>query len=91
MREAVEFIKEFGDEETIAKVKGKAGDEAKTEAASGNGNMMAIYTDGSSLSNGRLGAVAGVGVFFGTDDPRYVHSVVPLRGLFLVIWRERAS
>lgn len=31
-----------------------------------------IYTDGSALSNGRAGAVAGVGVYFGPNDQRYV-------------------
>lgn len=31
---------------------------------------LRIYTDGSSLGNGKLGAVAGVGVFFGNNDPR---------------------
>ncbi|KAL2753673.1 hypothetical protein ACRALDRAFT_2126496 [Sodiomyces alcalophilus JCM 7366] len=78
MLEAVEFIEEFGDTETIAKVKGKAGADGATSTkkttttTSVDGNMAAIYTDGSSLSNGRLGAVAGVGVFFGTDDPRNV-------------------
>lgn len=30
-----------------------------------------IYTDGSTLGNGRTGAVAGVGVFFGPGDRRY--------------------
>ncbi|ROT40306.1 putative ribonuclease H [Sodiomyces alkalinus F11] len=80
MREAVEFIEEYGDAETIAKVKGQGGSGAattrkttvQTDATAVNGDMMAIYTDGSSLSNGRRGAAAGVGVFFGTDDPRNV-------------------
>lgn len=31
-----------------------------------------IYTDGACRANGQHGAVAGVGVFFGKDDPRYV-------------------
>lgn len=31
-----------------------------------------VYTDGSSLGNGRVGATAGVGVFFGESDPRFV-------------------
>lgn len=29
-----------------------------------------VYTDGSSLGNGKLGAVGGVGVYFGPQDPR---------------------
>lgn len=35
-------------------------------------DLLEIYTDGSTLSNGQTGAVAGVGVFFGDGDPRYV-------------------
>lgn len=35
-------------------------------------NIPCIYTDGSSLANGRAGAVAGVGVYFGAGDPRLV-------------------
>ena len=31
-----------------------------------------IHTDGSSLGNGQSGAYAGVGVYFGPDDKRYV-------------------
>lgn len=34
--------------------------------------LVKIYTDGSSLGNGRQGAVAGVGVYFGPRDKRYV-------------------
>ena len=41
------------------------------------GSMLRIYTDGSSLGNGQNGAIAGVGVFFGPDDPRYT-SFLPL-------------
>lgn len=35
-------------------------------------NLEEIYTDGSALSNGQDGAVAGIGVFFGDGDPRFV-------------------
>ena len=31
---------------------------------------LRIYTDGSSLRNGQLGALAGIGVYFGPCDPR---------------------
>lgn len=34
--------------------------------------LQEIYTDGSTLANGQDGAVAGVGVFFGDSDPRFV-------------------
>ncbi|KAH7411842.1 ribonuclease H-like domain-containing protein [Phaeosphaeria sp. MPI-PUGE-AT-0046c] len=37
-----------------------------------------VYTDGSALGNGKLGAVGGVGVYFGPSDPRNVSE--PLRG-----------
>ncbi|KAH6885899.1 ribonuclease H-like domain-containing protein, partial [Thelonectria olida] len=33
-------------------------------------DVLRIYTDGSSLSNGKKGSRAGLGVFFGTNDPR---------------------
>ncbi|KIW99455.1 uncharacterized protein Z518_11194 [Rhinocladiella mackenziei CBS 650.93] len=36
--------------------------------------MLRIYTDGSSLRNGQAGARAGVGVFFGPQDPKYDES-----------------
>lgn len=32
--------------------------------------VLEIYTDGSALKNGRVGAVAGVGVYFGQNDSR---------------------
>jgi ribonuclease HI len=32
--------------------------------------MLNIYTDGSSIKNGRVGARAGVGVYFGPGDDR---------------------
>ncbi|KAI1766612.1 hypothetical protein GGR53DRAFT_203307 [Hypoxylon sp. FL1150] len=35
-------------------------------------DVIHVYTDGSSLSNGRAGAVAGVGVWFGEGDERNV-------------------
>ncbi|KAJ9601987.1 hypothetical protein H2200_013546 [Cladophialophora chaetospira] len=36
--------------------------------------MLRIFTDGSSLSNGQAGARAGVGVYFGPQDPKYATS-----------------
>lgn len=35
--------------------------------------MLRIYTDGSSLKNGRTQAAAGVGVYFGPGDSRFVY------------------
>jgi hypothetical protein len=40
-----------------------------------SGNALQIYTDGSSLANGKAGAMAGVGVFFGNGDARYEDSL----------------
>lgn len=37
-----------------------------------SGGLEEVYTDGSTLNNGQEGAVAGVGVFFGDGDPRYI-------------------
>lgn len=34
------------------------------------GSMLRVYTDGSALRNGQVGAFAGVGVYFGNSDPR---------------------
>jgi ribonuclease HI len=38
-----------------------------------------VYTDGSSLGNGKVGAVGGVGVYFGPNDSRSVHNGHSLR------------
>ncbi|KAI9789001.1 MAG: hypothetical protein M1833_002788 [Piccolia ochrophora] len=35
-------------------------------------NTLRVHTDGSSLGNGRMAAVAGVGVYFGKDDQRNI-------------------
>lgn len=34
--------------------------------------MLVVWTDGACQGNGRDGAVAGVGVWFGEDDPRNI-------------------
>jgi ribonuclease HI len=38
--------------------------------------LARIYTDGSCLGNGKAGCFAGIGVFFGPDDPRNVSWVL---------------
>ncbi|KAL2149081.1 hypothetical protein VTH82DRAFT_1767 [Thermothelomyces myriococcoides] len=40
--------------------------------ATSRSGVVVIYTDGSSLGNGRNGASAGVGVYFGPGDPRNI-------------------
>ncbi|EON61779.1 hypothetical protein W97_00995 [Coniosporium apollinis CBS 100218] len=52
---------------------------AKKKMAKGDSqnSMLRIYTDGSSLGNGKNGAIAGVGVFFGPGDKRNVSEPLP--------------
>jgi ribonuclease HI len=40
--------------------------------------VISVYTDGSSLGNGKVGAVGGVGVYFGPNDSRSVYVVTPV-------------
>lgn len=64
--EGVKGVKAVKDqtEEPIAK-------RAKKSSSSGSkSRTLKVYTDGSALGNGRLGAVAGVGVYFGDGDKR---------------------
>jgi ribonuclease HI len=56
-----------GIEEPVAKKRKTA--KNVTKAPHG---LVIVYTDGSSLGNGRAGATAGVGVYFGDNDPRFV-------------------
>ncbi len=49
----------------------------KMKPSGSDGGVLHIYTDGSSLSNGKAGAVAGVGVFFGSGDARCASVVLP--------------
>jgi ribonuclease HI len=49
-------------------------------------SVPVIYTDGSSLGNGRSGASAGVGVFFGVGDPRYA---IPAHSPLLFAWKQQ--
>ncbi|RFU26132.1 hypothetical protein B7463_g10210, partial [Scytalidium lignicola] len=50
----------------------------QTPVSQKEGNFLRVYTDGSSRGNGKTGAMAGVGVFFGEGDPRNVSE--PLAG-----------
>lgn len=47
-------------------------------AGMGRDGVLRIYTDGSSRGNGKVGALAGVGVYFGKNDPRNLAE--PLQG-----------
>lgn len=50
------------------------------------GNTIHIYTDGACRANGRKGAVAGVGVYFGPGDKRYVLCHLPSLGSIEMQW-----
>ncbi|KKZ64589.1 ribonuclease HI [[Emmonsia] crescens] len=53
-------------------------DKVPTKQQPGRPGPLKIYTDGSSLRNGTMGAKAGVGVYFGPGDERNVSE--PLKG-----------
>ncbi|KAF9572475.1 hypothetical protein EC968_009861 [Mortierella alpina] len=44
----------------------------RVSSSASSSDTMIIYTDGSSLGNGKMGSQAGLGVFFGVNDPRNV-------------------
>ncbi|KAK8200000.1 RNase H domain-containing protein [Phyllosticta capitalensis] len=48
----------------------------KMPTGESKGGVLKIYTDGSSLGNGKKGAIAGVGVFFGPLDERNVSTAL---------------
>ncbi|GJC82308.1 ribonuclease H [Colletotrichum liriopes] len=102
--DALDFIREWGDEQTIADAeKGAVNGTTvpppqktavkaeKSEDVSDSDDLSVVsedtpikpeaelspiftkvYTDGSSLGNGNVGSTAGVGVYFGPNDPRNV-------------------
>ncbi|CAM1510404.1 Fc.00g007390.m01.CDS01 [Cosmosporella sp. VM-42] len=83
--EAVAYIKQFGNRETIEALGEvvESESELQEEAAPAkkvkvapvteiDEDTLVIYTDGSSLANGKKGARAGLGVFFGHGDPRNI-------------------
>ncbi|TGJ86076.1 hypothetical protein E0Z10_g2706 [Xylaria hypoxylon] len=82
--EAIEFIRTHGNEEAqewllkegvqppSKKIKSKTSGQPDGEVMEDEPGVLRIFTDGSSLSNGRAGATAGVGVFFGEGDKRNV-------------------
>ncbi|KAK5635242.1 hypothetical protein RRF57_010954 [Xylaria bambusicola] len=83
--EAIEFIRTYGNEEAQAWLlnesveppskrtkKTKTSNDLDGDIVEDEPDVLRIFTDGSSLANGRAGATAGVGVFFGEDDERNV-------------------
>ncbi|OTA96729.1 hypothetical protein M434DRAFT_95197 [Hypoxylon sp. CO27-5] len=80
--DAIEYIRMHGNEEAQkvlldtavepAAKKSKKSTAGEDLVAQDGPDVQHVYTDGSSLSNGRAGAVAGVGVWFGHGDIRNV-------------------
>jgi ribonuclease HI len=73
--EAEEFVASGG---KTTKVKPSAAKKAKTAAGAERekklreDGALKVWTDGAARGNGKKGAEAGVGVFFGVDDARFV-------------------
>lgn len=83
--EALQFVRSGGKSSTVVKSEkkkvtingGDAGGPSSKRArtstestSSSKTKSIRVYTDGSSRGNGKLGAYAGVGVFFGDGDER---------------------
>lgn len=93
--EAEEFVRSMGIEkvtlydgdaaeelEPPAKKVKKAPAKSTTAAhvpKAGEIKVPVVYTDGSSRGNGKVGAMAGVGVYFGPNDPRFVSRCISMR------------
>ncbi|KAF4979400.1 hypothetical protein FZEAL_4377 [Fusarium zealandicum] len=83
-RDAIEALGEEGKLQPVAELEteerpAKKAKEASTEetTAKPGEDILKIYTDGSSLANGQAGSRAGLGVFFGTNDPRNLSERLP--------------
>lgn len=66
----------------------KFGTRAEAEAFHQNGPFatpateydLVVYTDGACRGNGRAGAIGGIGIYFGPNDPRNVSERLPGKG-----------
>lgn len=72
-QEAEEFVRTGGKSSTKA-VQEPSSKKLKKTQSSSTDRTMHVYTDGSSRGNGKKGALAGVGVYFGDNDSRYGRS-----------------
>ncbi|KAI1842747.1 hypothetical protein JX265_005073 [Neoarthrinium moseri] len=70
--DAIEFMRAHGGEAARKAIEAEVPVRPTKKSKTIEDGVLHIYTDGSSLSNGRAGAVAGVGVYFGPHDPRNV-------------------
>lgn len=90
-REAIEALGEDADSDSDLKAESESEPElefeveAKPTSKNTKGaafetfpaNTLPIYTDGSSLANGKAGSRAGLGVYFGDGDPRNLSERLP--------------
>jgi len=71
--EAEEFVRTGGKSSGTPSQPAK---KAKTSQGPSADRTVHVYTDGSSRGNGKKGALAGVGVYFGDKDSRYGFSSI---------------
>ncbi|OWO98592.1 hypothetical protein B2J93_2910 [Marssonina coronariae] len=81
-KEAEAFVKSGGiipvKKAAMAAMKDEDNSYGRTAKKQKSSSVLRVYTDGSALGNGKTGAIAGVGVFFGVGDERNVSE--PLEG-----------
>jgi ribonuclease HI len=69
--EAEEFVRTGGKTSIKVTVREPTPKKVKRSVdSSSKEKTVTVYTDGSSRGNGKVGAIAGVGVYFGDNDPR---------------------
>ncbi|TEA22688.1 Ribonuclease H1 [Colletotrichum sidae] len=76
LHEAFAYMKQWGEPNVVAKARAQWGKYLGGETSSSDADppvdFLEIYTDGSSLGNGKANSRAGVGVWFGPGDERNV-------------------
>ncbi|KAH6999795.1 ribonuclease H-like domain-containing protein [Ilyonectria destructans] len=88
--EAVAYIRQFGNRDAIEALGEEAVEPEQAPAKKAKPtpkedpvptgpqeDILKVYTDGSSLANGKKGSRAGLGVFFGNGDPRNLSEKLP--------------
>ncbi|KAK9417486.1 putative RNase H type-1 domain-containing protein [Seiridium unicorne] len=70
--EAIEYIKAHGNEAGQKAIENEVAEPPAKRSKTIADGALHVYTDGSSRGNGKVGAAAGVGVWFGEDDPRNI-------------------
>lgn len=73
IRAALKKVPEEIDEKTTNKQELR---EEKEDWKGDQNKKQIVYVDGSSLGNGETTAAAGIGVYWGEDDPRYYFIII---------------